>query len=317
MPGTSRASGPRPSGAAGTRTGGAGRYPLGVTRYPAAERVPAPVLAGPLLSGGRLALSSLRGHVVVLNVWASWCQPCTAESPALVSEARATAGAGVRFVGVDETDPGPAARSFVATIGSPYPHLVDADGSMLAALARWLPTAVPGTLVIDPQGRVAARVIGVTTASQVDGVVRELSASGAQVVGSLERQGVRVQLRWQPGSGTAGELAATFTPLQPGFHLYSTALAMTGVQGVGRPTLVEPAAGLSLGPGRADRPVTQVRVAGVDAPLPVYPDGPVTLTLPATRTGGAARVLLTFAACSTTVCLPPVIRAPLTLALPS
>ena len=89
--------------------------------------------------------------MVVLNVWASWCEPCTAESPALVRVARSTATSGVRFVGIDEHDQPAAAADFVRSVRSPYPHLVD-DGHLLAAVGRWLPQAVPGSLVIDRSG---------------------------------------------------------------------------------------------------------------------------------------------------------------------
>jgi thiol-disulfide isomerase/thioredoxin len=135
---------------------------VGTTVFAAGSRPALPTLSGATLGGGTLDLASLRGHVVVLNVWASWCEPCKAESPALVAVARRTATQGVRFVGIDENDEDAAASAFLAKIGSSYPHLVDPQGRLLASL-RMLPPAVPSSLVIDPQGRVAARVIGPTT----------------------------------------------------------------------------------------------------------------------------------------------------------
>jgi len=124
-------------------------------------------MSGATLDGRTMAVADLRGHVVILNVWASWCEPCKSESPALVAVAKSTKALGVRFLGIDEADQAPAAKKFLQGIGSTYPHLVDKDGLLLGRMARWLPQAVPGTLVIDPQGRVAARVIGAVTGAQI------------------------------------------------------------------------------------------------------------------------------------------------------
>jgi thiol-disulfide isomerase/thioredoxin len=145
----------------------------GVTVFAASGRAALPGLAGPTLAGGTLRLASLRGHVVVLNVWASWCAPCKAESPALADVARRLTASGVVFVGIDEADQAPAARAFLAGIGSTYPNLEDPDGQLLAQL-RMLPPAIPGSLVVDRRGNVAARVVGPTTAAQITGLVDQV-----------------------------------------------------------------------------------------------------------------------------------------------
>ena len=116
-------------------------YPVGVTAYPAASRVPFPSMSGTTLDGRRLAVADLRGHVVIINIWASWCEPCKSESPALVAAAKSTTGRGVRFVGIDEADQAPAALQFLRAIGSTYPHLVDTDGRLLGQMAT---LAAPG-----------------------------------------------------------------------------------------------------------------------------------------------------------------------------
>ena len=152
------APGPARTGASDT----AGINTVGTTVFAVGSRPSLPKLSGPTLGGGTLDVASLRGQVVVLNVWASWCEPCKAESPALAAVARRTVGQGVTFVGIDENDEDAAATAFLAKIGSSYPNLVDPQGRLLASL-RMLPPAVPSSLVIDPQGRVAARVIGPTT----------------------------------------------------------------------------------------------------------------------------------------------------------
>ncbi|MGZ4748270.1 MAG: TlpA family protein disulfide reductase [Oryzihumus sp.] len=153
---------------AGPTTGrsDADRYPLGLTVFPVGQRRALPALQGRTLAGPALALSSLRGRTVVLTVWASWCEPCRTELPGLATLAAQVRASGVRFVGLDEdTDPG-AAASAVRSTRSAYPHLVD-RGTLLARLSPWLPAAVPGSLVVDPQGRVAARVVGPVTAAQL------------------------------------------------------------------------------------------------------------------------------------------------------
>lgn len=163
------ASSPRAADTSGINT-------VGTTVFAVGSRPSLPALSGAALGGGTLDVASLRGHVVVLNVWASWCEPCKAESPALAAVARSTAAQGVRFVGIDENDEDAAATAFLAKIGSSYPNLVDPQGRLLASL-RMLPPAVPSSLVIDQQGRVAARVIGPTTAAGMTALLAKVQSS--------------------------------------------------------------------------------------------------------------------------------------------
>lgn len=152
---------------------------VGVTTYAVGQRPAIPDLSGATLDGRTLALSSLRGHVVVLNVWAAWCDPCRAESPTLAQISRDTAASGVRFVGVDEQDRPDAARAFAASAGTTYPHIVDPDGKLLGSLRLVPSSGIPSTLVIDSTGAVAARVIGPVDASTFEGVVRAVVGTGA------------------------------------------------------------------------------------------------------------------------------------------
>ena len=154
-----------------------GALGVGTTVFAANERQSAPLLAGTTLDGTRLSLDASRTHqIVVVNVWASWCAPCRDESPALAEMAKRMQPSGVRFVGIDEQDKAAAARAFVATTHSTYPHLVDQDGSLLRTL-RLLPQAgVPSTLVLDHDGRMAARVIGPTTSPALQRILNGLLA---------------------------------------------------------------------------------------------------------------------------------------------
>ena len=155
----------------------------------------------------------------------------------------------------------------------------------------------------------AALVLAVASASPAPGA--------SAVIGSLDSDGVSVQLRWTPDLRGGGVLEATFAPLQPGFHLYSIALPPTGVSGVGRPTSLSVGGALvAEGPVTANQPVVQLPVAEVGI-VPVYPDGPVTVRLPVRVVGGPeALAWLGFAACSRSTCLPPVERALVRLDLP-
>ena len=152
----------------------------GLAIYPVGKRAAAPKLEGMTLDGDRFALSQLTGHVVVLNVWGSWCAPCRAETPDLVRLSRRFADRGVRFVGINTRDNPAAARSFVSKFNVPYPSVEDEDGRLLLNFRNVIPTAVvPSSVVIDGRGRVAARIIGRVTYSTLKGLLEdEISAGG-------------------------------------------------------------------------------------------------------------------------------------------
>ena len=168
-----------PPAAVGSSAPATASQNLGVTRYAVGQRPQIPELAGTTLDGSSLNVTSLRGHVVVLNAWASYCEPCRTESPALARVAKQTAALGVSFVGIDEQDRADPARAFAASAGATYPELVDADGALLGSLRLVPPSAVPSTLVLDRSGRVAARVIGAVDAATLDSLVRALAAEQA------------------------------------------------------------------------------------------------------------------------------------------
>jgi thiol-disulfide isomerase/thioredoxin len=135
-------------------------------------------LAGSTLDGGTLDLADLRGRVVVLNNWASWCAPCRDETPELVRLVEASDPDAVAVVGMDVTDDEAAARAFVEEFRVPYPSIVDPEGDLLATIPGVPPSSLPSTLVLDQQGRVAARIIGGTDAAQLSGIVSGLVAEG-------------------------------------------------------------------------------------------------------------------------------------------
>lgn len=141
----------------------------------ASQRAAAPELEGTTLDGGTWRLADHLGDVVVLNVWASWCAPCRAEAPELQEVWEEFEGRGVQFVGLDTRDSDAAARAFVETYQITYPNVIDQDGQLQLLFADTLPPqAIPSTIVIDPEGRVAGRALGRVSASALRGLIEPL-----------------------------------------------------------------------------------------------------------------------------------------------
>ena len=118
------------------------------------EREPAPALTLPKLEGGgEESLEDYRGHVVVLNYWASWCEPCRAESPLLQRFHERIAKRGATVLGVDVQDVSTDALAFTKEYGLTYPMLRDGDGDTRDEFGI---IGLPETFVIDRRGRIAA-----------------------------------------------------------------------------------------------------------------------------------------------------------------
>jgi cytochrome c biogenesis protein CcmG/thiol:disulfide interchange protein DsbE len=114
----------------------------------------APSLELPRLSGaGNGALADYRGRVVVLNFWASWCDPCRRESPLLERwHRRLSRGGRATVLGVDVQDVSSDARDFVRRHGLTYPMLRDGSGDTRDAFGI---LGYPETFVVDRRGRIA------------------------------------------------------------------------------------------------------------------------------------------------------------------
>ncbi|MDE3722420.1 TlpA disulfide reductase family protein [Nocardiopsis sp. N85] len=145
------------------------------TAFSTDERVEAPDFSGATLDGDELSLADYEGRILVLNVWASWCGPCRTEQPVLDEVNTEYADLGVDFLGVNIKDDDTAARAYLDNKGVEYPSLYDQPGEVPQAFRGTVPPrAIPSTLVIDPDGRIAARVIGPTTYGQLTGLVDTL-----------------------------------------------------------------------------------------------------------------------------------------------
>jgi cytochrome c biogenesis protein CcmG, thiol:disulfide interchange protein DsbE len=111
------------------------------------------------LGGGQVSLSELRGKVVLVNLWASWCPPCRAEAPAIEKVYRSYQELGLVVLGVNTTDQDSesAAAGFVKDNGLTFPVLLDKDGRVSAAYSLH---GLPSTFFIDRQGVIRSLVVG-------------------------------------------------------------------------------------------------------------------------------------------------------------
>jgi len=162
----------------------------GFTRDP--REIASPLIARPaapftltLFDGRRLTLAELRGTVVVLNFWASWCLPCREEARALEAAWRRYQDREVVFVGVDIQDTEDDARAFLREFGVTYPNGADA-GSRIAI--EYGVYGIPETFVIDRQGRITYKHVGAvdrgTLSAKLDEALRGI-VSGAEGKGAF------------------------------------------------------------------------------------------------------------------------------------
>lgn len=154
-----------------------------VEQLPASRRQQPLALSGTTVTGARWSMAADgAGKVVVVNVWGVWCPPCIEELPHLQSAwaSYEKAGAPVAFIGVDTRDQPVTAAAFLASRKVTYPSISDqgSGGQPLLAL-QGRATTTPTTLVLDRQGRIAARVLGGTTESTLTALIDDVLAEKA------------------------------------------------------------------------------------------------------------------------------------------
>ncbi len=134
----------------------------GIATVAKGERAAAPDLSGPTIDGKQLDVADYKGKVVVINVWGSWCGPCRLEAKNFVAVSADLKDQGVQFVGINtrDTSTGPAV-AFEKQYGVTYPSLYDPTGKLMLRFKKGTlnPQAIPSTLVIDRDGKIAARTL--------------------------------------------------------------------------------------------------------------------------------------------------------------
>jgi len=126
---------------------------------------------------GKVSLASYRGKPIVLNFWASWCEPCKSEATVLERDWTSYRNRGVVFLGVDFHDLASDARRFVGAHALTFPMLEDGSGNVTTG--SYGVSQVPETYVIDRQGRIVAHLAGPITDP---GFAREFRTAIAKAV---------------------------------------------------------------------------------------------------------------------------------------
>jgi thiol-disulfide isomerase/thioredoxin len=136
------------------------------------------VVSGALLGdGGAWSSTGVRGSVLVVNFWASWCPPCREEQPELNKVVAAYRGRGVALVGVNVNDEPGAARAYTREFAIPYPSLVDPRGELAARLGV---PGLPITIVLDRDGVAAYKLLGKTNQASLSARLELLLARGGR-----------------------------------------------------------------------------------------------------------------------------------------
>lgn len=153
------------------------RLSPGADRYVGDE---APDFVLPVVSGGdagnRIRLSDLRGRVVLLDFWASWCPACRQQAPILDRFVRSRSSDEVLVVGVNTGDERDAAVSFARSRDLAYPVVLDEDQAVAAAYDA---TTLPRLFVVDRGGRIRAVRSGVVSARELENLTKEAASSGS------------------------------------------------------------------------------------------------------------------------------------------
>ena len=149
------------------------------TEIPADERDESIEFSGVDQNGDPVSSDDFAGEVLVVNFWYAACAPCRAEAPDLVELSGEYADKGANFLGVNVRDQAETAIAFDETYGIQYPSIIDTnDGAVKLAFSGSVPpNAVPTTLVLDAEGRIAARIVGqLRDPSILDTLIRDTIA---------------------------------------------------------------------------------------------------------------------------------------------
>ena len=126
-----------------------------------------------LFDGSDLRLSDMRGKVVMVDFWSSWCAPCRQEAPALEAAYERFRDQGVEFVGVAIWDSEEAATDFINQVGQQYPSGLDSKGAIAIDYGV---TGIPEKYFVDRDGVLANKFVGPVTQMELERVLSELLA---------------------------------------------------------------------------------------------------------------------------------------------
>ena len=155
-----------------------------VTEIPKENRGKPISFVGVSDQGGTISSEDFEGEVLVVNFWYAACPPCRKEAPWLEELSQELKADEVEFVGVNIRDETATSQAFARNFGVTYPSVIDSDGGVSLAFAGEVsPAAVPTTLILDHEGRPAARVIGMINKSVLrtltKTVIAEVTSGGA------------------------------------------------------------------------------------------------------------------------------------------
>lgn len=149
-----------------------------VTEYAPESRGEPVQLEAELYNGTTVNSDDWKGQVTVLNFWYAACAPCRLEAPDLKALYEKHKDDGAQFFGVNLRDSKATAQAFERNFGIEYPSINDQDGGVLLSMTEYVPpAAVPTTIVLDKQGRVAARILGVADKSTLDTLITDALAA--------------------------------------------------------------------------------------------------------------------------------------------
>jgi peroxiredoxin len=161
--------------------GGLRAAPEAAVQTPGGPQAPAPVVGAPApdfvlneLSGGQVRLADLKGQVVLLNFWATWCGPCEAEMPAIEDRYTTFKGQGLVVLGINQDEDAEIVQAFVERLGLDFPILLD-PGAVVGELyrARGLPT----TFIVDRDGQIVVQKVGYMSDGQLDQYLSQVGFS--------------------------------------------------------------------------------------------------------------------------------------------
>ncbi|MEU8524321.1 MULTISPECIES: TlpA family protein disulfide reductase [Streptomyces] len=152
----------------------------GIDTVARGERQATNTIKGETLDGKQLDVADLKGKVVVLNVWGSWCPPCRAEAPHFAKVSAELKAKGVEFVGINTRDGEKSpALAFEKDYKVTYPSLYDPEGRLILEgfpKGTLLPQAIPSTVVLDRDGKIAARSLKALNAEDLRSMIEPIAA---------------------------------------------------------------------------------------------------------------------------------------------